>query len=50
MVGWVWGQWKCMIGAGRDNEAKRRQSIGSSLMDGCIKTEVHASHLVRNPG
>ena len=39
-----------MIGVGRDNEAKRRQNIGSSPMDGCIKTEVHASHLVRNPG
>ena len=36
--------------AGRDNEAKRCQNIGSSLMDGRIKTEVHASHLVRNPG
>jgi hypothetical protein len=31
-----------MIGAGRDNEAKRRQNIGSSLMDGRTKTEVHA--------
>lgn len=39
-----------MIGVGRDNEAKGRQNIGSSPMDGYIKTEVHASHLVRNPG
>lgn len=35
-----------MIGVGRDNEAKGRQNIGSSPMDGYIKTEVHASHLV----
>ena len=38
-----------MIGDSRNNEAKRHQNMGSSPMDGYIKAEVRASHLVRNP-
>ena len=39
-----------MIGVGRDNEAKMPQNIESSPMNGRIKTELNASHLVRNSG